>query len=128
MATKEQLAKAGEKTQFKKGVSPNPAGKPVGTRNALQGDFMRELAADFAAHGKKAIVDTRENSPAQYVKIVASLMPKELEIKRPLEDLTDDDIIAGVAALQSYIASTGNDAGVGVASISEQVKDIQTLQ
>lgn len=89
----------------------NSGGKPVGSRNALQGDFMRALADDFATHGIKAIQETRENSPAQYVKIVASLMPKELEIKRPLEELSDDDLIAGVAALQSFINSEGSGSG-----------------
>lgn len=106
-----KIKDAGKGTQFKPGVSPNPGGKPVGSRNALQGDFMRALAEDFAAHGIAAIQETRENSPAQYVKIVASLMPKELEIKRPLEDLSDDDLIAGVAALQSYLDAEGSGSG-----------------
>lgn len=106
-----KIKEAGKATQFKPGVSPNPGGKPVGSRNALQGDFMRALAEDFAAHGVQAIKKTREDSPAQYVKIVASLMPKELEIKRPLEEMTDDDLIAGVAALQSYLDAQGAGSG-----------------
>jgi hypothetical protein len=98
----------GKATQFKAGAgSANPGGKPVGSRNALQGDFMRELAEDFKLYGKAAIATTRAEQPAQYLKIVASLMPKELEIKRPLEEMTDDDLIAGVAALQSYLNSQG---------------------
>lgn len=68
---------------------------------------MQALADDFAAHGVEAIEQTRVNSPAQYLKVVASLMPKELEIKRPLEELTDDELIAGVAALQSLINAEG---------------------
>lgn len=106
-----KIKEAGKATRWKPGVSPNPGGKPVAARNALQGDFMRALADDFAAHGKKAIEETRSNSPAQYLKIVASLMPKELEIKRPLEDMTDDDLIAGVAALQSYLNTEGIGGG-----------------
>jgi hypothetical protein len=121
------LAEASKGTQFKSGVTLNPGGKPVGSRNALQGDFMRELAADFAEFGKIAISDTRANSPAQYLKIVASLMPKELEIKRPLEELTDDDIIAGVAALQSYIASSSYAGGAGNTTEPKQVTDLQGL-
>ena len=106
-----KIKDAGKATQFKPGQTPNPGGKPVGTRNALQGDFMRALAEDFAIHGKVAISDTRTASPAQYLKIVASLMPKELEIKRPLEDMTDDDLIAGVAALQSFVNAQGSGNG-----------------
>lgn len=106
-----KIKDAGKATRFKPGNLANPGGKPVGTRNALQGDFMRALAEDFAIHGKVAISETRENSPAQYLKIVASLMPKELEIKRPLEDMTDDDLIAGVAALQSFVNAQGSGNG-----------------
>ena len=75
-----KIKELGKATQFKPGASPNPGGKPVGSRNSLQGDFMRELADDFKLHGKAAIITTRTEQPAQYLKIVASLMPKELEI------------------------------------------------
>lgn len=122
-----KIAEAGKKYQFKAGVSPNPGGKPVGSRNSLQGDFLRELANDFAEHGKRAIIDTREASPAQYLKIVASLMPKELEIKRPMEDMTDDDIIAGIAALQRLVSASTNGDGAKDAAGSKQITDVQGL-
>jgi hypothetical protein len=89
---------------FKPGHSGNPGGKPVGTRNKLQGDFMRELAEDFSENGRAAIVACRTEKPDVYVKVIASLMPKEFEIKRPLEELSEDDLIAGVNALQSYLS------------------------
>jgi hypothetical protein len=101
--TNPKIKDYGKATQFKAGNVANPGGKPVGARNSLQGDFMRALADDFAEHGIDAITRTRLEKPSDYVKIVASLMPKELEIKRPLEEMTDDDLIAGVAALQSYL-------------------------
>lgn len=108
--TNPKIKDYGKATQFKAGNVANPGGKPTGARNSLQGDFMRALADDFAEHGIEAITRTRLEKPSDYIKIVASLMPKELEIKRPLEDLTDDDLIAGVAALQNYLntQSTGS--------------------
>jgi hypothetical protein len=105
-------------TQFKPGNNANPGGKPAGARNRLQGDFMRELAEDFAEHGKNAIVACRIEKPDVYVKVIASLMPKEFEIKRPLEELSEDELVAGVAALQSYLATQGN--GVGVANPTQR--------
>lgn len=117
--------KNGVATQFVPGQVTNPGGKPVGSRNALQGDFMRELAADFAAHGKKAISDTREASPAQYLKIVASLMPKELEIKRPLEEITDEELATAFATLQSIV--NGNGVGDSVAQGQQQAQDLSGL-
>lgn len=123
--TNPKIKEAGKATQFKPGSSPNPGGKPVGARNALQGDFLRELAADFAAHGAKAIKETREASPAQYLKIVASLMPKELEIKRPLEDISDDELAAAYSTLQSLVNGAG--AGDSGAQGSKQAKDVSGL-
>lgn len=122
-----KIKEAGKATQFKPGQIPNPGGKPVGSRNALQGDFMRALADDFAAHGKQAIEDTRSTSPAQYLKIVASLMPKELEIKRPLEDMTDDDLIAGVAALQSYLNAASSQDGARDKAVAKQTKQLPPI-
>lgn len=90
-------------TRFKPGVSPNPGGKPVGSRNKLQGDFMRELCEDFAVNGRRAIELCRLEKPDAYVKVIASLMPKEFEIKRPLEELSEDELVASVGALQAFL-------------------------
>jgi Family of unknown function (DUF5681) len=125
--TNPKIAELGKAHQFKAGVSPNPGGKPKGSRNSLQGKFFKELAEDFEKHGKQAIIDTRTNSPAQYLKVVASLMPKEFEIKRPLEELSDEDIIAGVAALQSYLANASNDAGASNKAEPKQAKDLSSV-
>ena len=94
---------------FKPGQSGNPGGKPVGSRNRLQGDFMREMADDFAEHGKTAIIACRTEKPDVYVKVIASLMPRELEIKQPLDDLSEDELIAGVAALQAFLGGSKAD-------------------
>lgn len=125
--TNPKIKEYGKATQFQKGVSPNPGGKPIGARNRLQGDFLNALAEDFAAHGKSAIELTRETQPAQYLKVVASLMPKELEIKRPMEDMTDDDIIAGIAALQRLVSASADASGTKDAARSKQITDISGL-
>lgn len=102
-------------TKWKPGQSGNPGGKPVAARNKLQSDFLRDLAADFDKHGKQAIKECRENKPDAYVRAIVQLMPKELEIKRPMEDITDADLAAAIALLQSAIAAQGNGGGAGEA-------------
>ena len=97
---------------FKKGVSGNPGGKPKGTRNKLQNDLIEALADDWYLHGDEAITAAREKDPMGYVKAMISLLPKEVAITRPLEDLTDNEL-AGLAdhlrALSSPIAGTERD-------------------
>jgi hypothetical protein len=102
-------------TRFKPGVSGNPGGKPKSSRNRLQGDFMLALANDFAEHGKKAIETARVDDPVGYMKVVASLMPKQMEQTQPLDDLTDAELTAGIALLRSRLAG-----GTGAGSESPQ--------
>lgn len=96
---------------FKKGQSGNPGGKAVGARNRLQGKFINTLAEDFETNGKEAIVRMREEEPAQYIRCVASLMPKELEVTKPLEELTDDELARAITTLKQFFDSEGIGAG-----------------
>ena len=91
--------------QFKPGQSPNPGGKPAGARNRLQGDFMRTLSEDFAEHGRAAIIACRTEFPAVYIRVIASLLPGEVEIKRPLEGLSDEELIACVDLLREQLGA-----------------------
>jgi hypothetical protein len=76
---------------FLPGQSP---GRPKGARNRLQSSFLHALAEDFAAHGADAIKICRIEEPARYVQIVASLMPRELEIEHQTatSDLNDEQL------------------------------------
>lgn len=90
---------------FEPGKSPNPGGKPVGARNRLTAAFLNALAADFDEHGKKAIQECRENKPDAYIKAIAALCPKEIEVKSPLQELKDDELLTAVRALESFLAT-----------------------
>ena len=96
---------------IKPGEARNPGGKPVGARNRLQGDFMRRLADDFAEHGKTAIKDMREQDPASYIRAIASLMPKELEISRPMDEIDDEQLDAAILAVKAILAAQGDGIG-----------------
>jgi hypothetical protein len=58
-------------------------------------DFLTALAEDFEEHGKEAIAACRENTPAAYVKVVAALLPKQLEVSdlaKPVTRMTDAEL------------------------------------
>jgi len=84
----------------------------VGARNRLTRQFLNALADDFEEHGKEAIVEAREKDPMGYVKAIGALMPKQVEQAQPLDDLTDAELIAGIALLRSRLADKAG-AGMG---------------
>jgi hypothetical protein len=68
-------------TRFKRGQSGNPAGRPKGARNKVSEKLLEALALDFDTHGKAVIEKVRSDRPHEYLKIVASLVPKQMEIE-----------------------------------------------
>ena len=97
--------------RFKPGQTGNPGGSTKGYRKTLQGDFLRSLAKDFNAHGAEAIRQAREDDPLGYVRTIAALMPKEVELVRPLEALNDDELSAIAEQLRSALGTGGVRAG-----------------
>jgi hypothetical protein len=64
-------------------------GRPKGSRTKLCDAFVKDLAADWQIHGAQTIRVLRVEDPSTYVRIVASLMPKELhaDIDTKITDL-----------------------------------------
>lgn len=99
-------------TRFKPGKSGNPGGRATGTRLALNGAFLKALSADFDKHGTKAIEDARAQDPIGYVKVVASILPKQIEKTSPFEDMEDAELLAAIDDLRARLAA-GAGTGTG---------------
>jgi hypothetical protein len=107
-------------TLFKPGQTGNPAGRPKGSKNKLGEDFIAALAADFEAHGVAVVQTVRQEKPEQYLKVIASILPKEFEIRRTtLDGLTDDELAAGLETLRALVAGG---VGAGDAQAASQGK------
>lgn len=106
---------------FKPGVSGNPAGRPKGARSRLGEDFLNALRDDFAEHGIEVVRKVRVKKPEVYLKIVADLMPKELQALVVHADadfvgLNTDEILAMVAA------DLGQDMADAIAGALEKIE------
>lgn len=100
--------------QFKPG---NP-GRPKGARNKLGEQFIEALQQDFEAHGVAAIVKVRDEKPDAYLKVIASLMPKDLNINvNQFDGMTDDELIGRIRALDAtirpFLDAQGEDGASG---------------
>src|SRR4030081_168461 len=90
---------------FKPGTSGNPRGRPKGSRHRISEAFLAELSADFDQHGAAALRMAREAHPAAYIRVIASLLPKQSEKwPNPLQDLTDEELSKLDAWLDAFQA------------------------
>lgn len=106
--------------QFKPGQSGNPGGKPLGARNALTGDFLKRLGEDFNKHGTKVISKARNRDPVGYLKIIAALLPKQMEQTRPLDDMSDAELAAGISLLRSKLSLNDRTSDITTRAITQE--------
>ena len=118
------------KGRFLPGNNGGP-GRPRGARNKLGEAFLENMLADWERHGVAAITEVREAKPDQYLKVVASILPKELNVKvGELDELTDDQLARQYVAIAQALIAAGFGAGTGdAASVGpQQAGELPTLQ
>lgn len=85
-------------------------GRKKGSRAKLGEAFITDLQADWQEHGQEVIATVRAERPQDYLKVVASILPKEHVVHRPTDEMTDDELAERLAILEELIAFAG---GVG---------------
>lgn len=117
--------KPGETFKFNPMAKPSPV-SATNARAELTSNFLSALAYDFTNHGKRAIERARIHDPLGYVKVIAQLLPKQVEQSFPLQGLSDTEIATAIEFLRTRtIVNAGK--GSSPARKSKQVKRLQTV-
>jgi hypothetical protein len=109
------------KMTFQQGVSGNPHGNRHRTRHLLNQEFMQALLLHFRQHGKQAIEKVARNQPAVYVKILALLVPREMQIEHTnrIKQMTDEEIEQAIEAIQTMLAARAGEAAKVIEGTAE---------
>ena len=87
--------------KWQPGQSGNPAGRRKGSRNQLAERFIADLYQDWQEHELEALEAARVSKPADYLKVIASIMPKDIKVT--LETMTDDQLSRRIDQLTSSL-------------------------
>ena len=72
------------------------SGRPPGSRNALGEAFIADAHADWAKHSKAVLATVRTDRPANYLRVVAHIIPRDVLVQRTASDydhLTDRELV-----------------------------------
>lgn len=89
-------------------------GRPKGSRNKLGEAFIEDMLADWEANGPAAIREVRETKPDAYLKVVASILPKDLNVNiNQTDHLTDEQLVERIRSLDAAIRPFLDAEGAG---------------
>ena len=72
---------ASKDTQFKNGNAGGP-GRPKGARNKFSEAYVEDVFASWKKGGKKVIEKVMKERPDVYLRVVAQLLPKDLDVRQ----------------------------------------------
>jgi len=106
---------------FKPGESGNPAGRPKGARSKLGEQFCQDVYAKWQEQGERCIDAMIADKPGDFVKLVATMLPKEMNLNvQDHSDMSDEELHERIRNLAAQLSpflgdGIGNaDEGIGI--------------
>ena len=105
---------------FTKGNPGKGGGRRKGSRDRISTALLEAIAKDFEEFGEEAVKIARVEKPVEYLRIVASLLPKEFEIVvYRLQDISDEELDAFIEVARRRVI-TLKDIGGGTAETADR--------
>ena len=93
-------------------------GRPKGSRNKLCRALLADLLADWADGGADAIKMMRMEEPGAYIRVMVSILPKELIFESGMENLDDGELDQLIEMLRARALEARQEQLVEVKTIS----------
>lgn len=108
-------------TPFKPGQSGNPKGRPKGSKNKLTENWWADLHSAWETHGQTALEAVATSDPGKFITVVASVMPKDVNVNTTITDMTDEQLESRITSLaRQFGDALGIVAGNGVPPDGEE--------
>src|SRR5262245_40375754 len=94
----------------------NPGGSPDRARKALNAETIAELHKAFRRGGAKAIDKVMKNNPAMFLKLLVSLVPREMQVEQSggVKAMTTEQIERGIELIKEMLAQREAEANAKV--------------
>ena len=74
-------------------------GRPRGSRNMLGEAFIADVHADWTKYGGEVLTQVRTSNPGAYLRVVASIIPKDVIVQQTpseYDDMSDRELVEKV--------------------------------